>query len=372
MKRIVMEFEKALADPRAYAHDVRAKGTKVVGYFCSYAPEELFEAAGIHPLRIFDTQADASEANAHLQSYSCSLARCAVSSMVRGDLGHLDGVVFPHTCDTMQRVSDIFRLNAKLPFFADVVLPVKLTSESSRVYMREVLERFRYDLEKGFSVSISASDMKKAFETYNTIRSSLASLYRYRSLGASPLTGADLAALARGSMVLERSKAAGLLSELVRMHEGILPARSPLRRIMLVGGVCDTPLIHETIRRAGGDVVWDDLCTGTRYFEGILSMEGDPLDALTTRYFGRAVCPAKHASLEARAERILSAVREHEVQAVVFVHLTFCDPHAFDYPHLKEVLDAHSIPSMLLEVESGLSGDAQLLTRLETFIHMIG
>ena len=56
---------------------------------------------------------------------------------------------------------------------------------------------------------------------------------------------------------------------------------------------------------------------------------------------------------------------------MIFFLLKFCDPHAFDYPYLKEALDREGIPSMLLEVEDRLPADGQLRTRFEAFVEMI-
>lgn len=51
--------------------------------------------------------------------------------------------------------------------------------------------------------------------------------------------------------------------------------------------------------------------------------------------------------------------------------LKFCDPHAFDYPYLKESLAAVSIPSLLLEVEDQPQAQGQLQTRIEAFLETL-
>ena len=38
---------------------------------------------------------------------------------------------------------------------------------------------------------------------------------------------------------------------------------------------------------------------------------------------------------------------------MIFILLKFCDPHAFDYPYIKALLDSAGIPSLLFEVEEG-------------------
>ncbi|MEK7826534.1 MAG: 2-hydroxyacyl-CoA dehydratase family protein, partial [Thermodesulfobacteriota bacterium] len=72
-----------------------------------------------------------------------------------------------------------------------------------------------------------------------------------------------------------------------------------------------------------------------------------------------------------RADHLVRLVRVKQAQGVIFFLLKFCDPHAFDYPYLKEALDRAGVPSMLLEVEDRLPADGQLRTRFEAFVEMI-
>jgi benzoyl-CoA reductase/2-hydroxyglutaryl-CoA dehydratase subunit BcrC/BadD/HgdB len=54
------------------------------------------------------------------------------------------------------------------------------------------------------------------------------------------------------------------------------------------------------------------------------------------------------------------------------MYLKFCDPHAFDYPYLKEMLDARGIPCLLVELEEQTVSQGQFQTRCEAFLEMLG
>jgi len=82
------------------------------------------------------------------------------------------------------------------------------------------------------------------------------------------------------------------------------------------------------------------------------------------------VCPAKHSGLTSRADHLVRMVREKAAQGVIILLLKFCDPHAFDYPYLKNALDREGVPSLLLEVEDQLPPEGQLKTRFEAFLEM--
>ncbi len=366
------DFYEAVSNTGDYIRNLKSSGKKVLGYLCSYTPEEIILAAGIHPVRLFGTEGNITLADAHLQSYTCSLARGALENALSGELDFLDGTVFPHTCDTIQRLSDIWRLNTAFRFFADVVLPVKLNTESAREYMRDVLQRFRNDLEKGMGVMITDRALGESIEKYNIIRSCLKTIYKLRSADPGILTGSDMHAIIKGAMIMDRDYLLERLPEVIEMLKERKPSTDTERkRIVLTGSICDHPDVYTIFEKSGGVVVWDDLCTGSRYFEGLTGTDGDPVAAIADRYIERQICPAKHMSNTARGESIVEMVKRNNAQGVIFLLLKFCDPHDFDYPYMKEFLDREDIPSMLLEIEDQLPSEGQLMTRFETFIHML-
>lgn len=371
---VLQEFHAVVNAPGEYARKIKqASNKRILGYFCTYTPEEIIHAAGIHPMRLFGTRGGITHADAYMQAYSCSLVRGALEQALSGELSYLDGAVFPHTCDSIQRLSDIWRLNAGFTFHADVVLPVKLDTDSAREYMVDVLRKFRRDLESKLGITIGDEDLKKSISTYNRLRRSIKSIYRLQSASPGILRGEDLYALVKASMVMDRDEAAGKVEGLVRALEGkAVPAGNPGRkRLVLSGGICDHPQIYSLIERVGGAVVWDDLCNGSRFFEGEIAEGGDPVSAIAARYTERVICPAKHSSLTRRGENLVQIAREHDAAGVIFMLLKFCDPHAFDYPYLKEFLDREGVPSMLLEIEQELPAEGQLGTRFEAFIEML-
>ncbi|HQJ10069.1 MAG TPA: 2-hydroxyacyl-CoA dehydratase family protein, partial [Deltaproteobacteria bacterium] len=278
---------------------------------------------------------------------------------------------FPHTCDSIQRLSDIWRMNTDHGFFADVVLPVKLTTPSARQYMIEVMARFKGDIERHFGRPITDDDLGRSISLYNRIRSLLKEIYEMRSKAPSIFPGSELCSLMKASVTVDRNILPEALEGLVSELRAKAPSPgSNVKRLMLVGSVCDHPDIHSIIERSGGSVVWDDLCTGTRHL-GAIEEGKDPLIAIADRYFERPICPAKHKSPTARGDHITAQAKEHGVEGVIFLYLKFCDPHSFDYPCIKESLEKAHVPSMLLEIEDRLPPEGQLLTRLETFIQML-
>ncbi|MBA4369127.1 MAG: 2-hydroxyacyl-CoA dehydratase [Desulfobacterium sp.] len=372
MERIGI-FKQIVSNPCEYARNWKEKTRgKVIGNFCSYTPEELITAAGALPFRILGSGATISKANAFLQAYSCSLVRGALEDSLEGRLNFLDGTVFPHTCDSIQRLSDIWRMNTNYAFHADLIMPVKLDTESAEQYMISVIRKFRKDLETGFGIRITDEMLKKAIQTSNQVRASLAKLYEIRKNSPEKLKSSELHTVFKASMVMDRNQLADALRELITFLEDEKIAETPnAKRIVLTGGLCSMPDIYDVIESSNGAVVWDDFCTGSRYFEGQINEEGDLEKNIASRYISRIVCPAKHSGIYARGNYLLDKVRENHADGVIFVFLKFCDPHSFDYPYMKEMLEKEGIPSMLFEIEEQTSSGGQLQTRCEAFMEML-
>jgi benzoyl-CoA reductase subunit C len=365
-------FRRISKDPHAYAAQWKKKsGGRVIGHFCSYTPQELITAAGALPYRILSSGSEIADADRYLQSYCCSLVRGGLEDALAGRLDFLDGAVFPHTCDSIQRLSDIWRMNAGFAFHADIVLPVKLNSDSAAEYMKAVLARFKADLEKGLGVVIGDEQLAAGIRTCNRVRRSLARLYALRCANPSVAGGSDMHAVFKAALVMDRVELAGALEALTAE---LAPETAPAfngKRLVLSGGLCSMPDIYQVVEATGARVVWDDFCTGARYFEGDVDEARAPLPALADKYLQRVVCPAKHAGIYARGNYLLDKVRENRADGVIFLYLKFCDPHAFDYPYMKAMLDKENIPSLMFEIEDQSSSEGQLRTRCEAFMEMI-
>jgi len=370
----INKFQYLANNPYQYAAEQKKQTSpKIIGYFCSYTPEEIIHAAGALPFRIFGSEISIVHADAHLQAYCCSLARGGLEEALSGRLNFLDGTVFPHTCDTMQRLSDIWRLNAGFPLHFDVVFPSKLNSKSSFQYLVDIVYKFKRDLEKGLEIEISDEKLKETIHLYNQIRKGLEEIYLLRSENSEIISGSQLYAILKSAMIMGRKdfqhQLSQILSELKTEDEPIQTSQK--KRIILAGGICNHPNIYSMLEESGGVVVWDDLCTGNRYFSGEINENIDPIEAIARRYFERVICPTKHFDTTYRGKNLVKIATEKRADGVIFLLLKFCDPHAFDYPYLKEYLDKEGIPNMLLEVEEPLPAIGQFRTRLEAFVEML-
>ncbi len=343
-----------------------------IGYLCTYVPEEIIHAAGFAPMRILPDTAPATRADAHLQSYTCGLARSCLNQALAGKLDALDGVVFAHTCDTMQGLADIWHYAFPNLFVDIVVGPVAINSPHAKEYLVAELRRFLASIEKHFQISVSDDALRASIRLYNQRRQALADFYTQReSFSAVEWFNAMIAAVSAPP----ESPIPNLRSPNHPLTQSPIPnPQSPTSarrsRIVLVGSTLDEPTLPQILDEQGACIVADDLCTGARYFNTLVSEAGDPIQALAERQLARVACPCKHRALDHRIDHLLSLVREHHADGVIFCLKKFCDPHAWDYVPLTAALDRAQVPHLLLETEQATPA-GQLRVRVEAFLEML-
>ena len=367
-------FADIAAKPYDCARDWKAKtGGKVFGYFCTYFPEELLHAAGILPVRILGVKENITVADAHAQPFICSLVRTSLDAAMRNKFGFLDGVVFPHSCDSIQNLADVWRHHFPDQFSDVVVLPVWVDAPEAEAYLTEELARFKGKLEDHLGGDkISDDALSTSIDIYNENREALVELYSLRRENPAAISAANVLNVVLASFRMRKEDHTKLLKTLIDDVKAAAPQTNGQGvRVVLYGNACDHPAIMNLFGEPGAVVVDDDLCTGSRYFLHSTQPDGAPLERMARRYLNRVPCPSKHSDSFDRRDYLVGMVRRGEADGVVMLILKFCDPHDFDYPDIAKRLTEENIPHIKIETEMQPASIEQVKTRLEAFVEML-
>jgi benzoyl-CoA reductase/2-hydroxyglutaryl-CoA dehydratase subunit BcrC/BadD/HgdB len=346
------------------------KDRKAIGFFCPYVPEELLHAAGFLPLRLMGTSIKMSHVQAHLPSNCCHLVKSSLESLLQGELDFLQGVIFSHTCDSMQGLSDIWAHQRRFPIHFNLMIPTNLDSGHSRHYLKAEMERFKEFLES-HSGKITPQRLKASIQLFNRIRRKLGEIYTRRRKGLAAWPGRFFAQIIRAGYLIDRARYLELLEELLNALPEQAEERKELVPVYLSGNIAHSESYFSLIEEAGAMVVQDDLCSGARTLRLMVPEDVDPIEALTQRYFTSFFCPSKHQGVRAHEETLLREVQESGARGVIFLLYKYCEAHYFDYPDLKAALESKGIPCLLLDVEDPSQSLGQIKIRLQAFVEML-
>ena len=352
---------------------VRNHAGPAVGFSCSYVPEEIIWASGCLPVRLLGHSQSTTLADRHLQTYCCSPVRRILEDGLSGSLPDLSGAAFAAGCDSMQRLSDIWRLNVSNGFHLDLEIPSKLNTPASKHYLQAVLQRFHRQLMDRLGRPLEQANLAQSVSLFNRLRRRIQQLASLRRKRPGCLSASDFQAVCLAAQVMDRQKCLSLLDDLVDgLEKKTMDSKTALPRLIVAGSPCLLPRMMSLIEECSARIVADDLCTAERCFQGQVEEDDEPYMALAERLASRTPCPAKHAGIEARTQALLQKVSEARADGVVLVPLKFCDPLGFELPGIQQALVDKAIPSLVLEIEEQPCAEEPFRTRCQAFVERLG
>jgi benzoyl-CoA reductase subunit C len=203
--------ERLLAEP-FHLSDAKKAGLKVIGYTCSYVPEELILAADMIPLRLaFGGEVEPAIAGAQfLKAYSCPAARSCLGYVAAGsnELWKMaDAVCVVRTCENTRQIQDYFEETLNVPTFK-IGLPHTHDSLRSRPqaleYFRKELVLFKEHLEEFGGHSIKSRDIRRAIGLTNEIRRTLRLFFDFPKQDNPPLEWRDAFFINQAGFIIDR------------------------------------------------------------------------------------------------------------------------------------------------------------------------
>ena len=356
------------------------KDLPAIGYFCTYFPAEIIHAANMLAVRITGDNQELLHVESHIPSFACSFVRSSLELALNSKLDHLAGVVFSHTCDTIQVLSDVWQNIYPNKFVDDIPFPTRLDTPAASLYLAEELRRFADRLEKYFAVSLSHEMLWKSIDIFSENKKLLTELYNWRRQHPSILKAEEIFHAVNAATCMDRQEHSRLMKELLLELTNFNNTEDDPDgsvKIFLIGNVCHSSEFVKLIEDSNCTIVDDDLCTGSRSFLNFmednenLDRPPDPFDYLAKVYIAKSPCPSKFNRRISRAEVIIDRLQKSQAEGVIFLLIRLCDPHYSDYTHLSNALKAKGYPTLLIEYEQQTRSFQQLKTRVEAFSEVI-
>jgi bcr-type benzoyl-CoA reductase subunit C len=351
----------------------RGKGGKVVGYFCSFVPEEIISAAGLLPFRIRATGSKGTElSDGYMSSVNCSFSRNCLNMALSGEYDFLDGAAWVNSCDQVRRIYDIWKRKLETPFVQILSLPRK-TGEEQVQWYRDELSTFRHCLGEHFGIEITDEHLWQAIRLHNETRCLQRKIYDLRKMKCPPITGSEVLAIVVAGTAMPKEHYNKLLTQLLDEIGGVEGDVDYRARLMIMGSILDDPEYVRVIEEAGGLVVADSLCFGSRIlWKDVTYGTGDPLTALARYYIAeRPSCPRMCEVFPQRVKFVRDMIREFKVDAVIGQRLRFCDCWGFENYMFEKEFQDDKFPFLMIDREYLLGSTGQMRTRVQAFLETL-
>jgi benzoyl-CoA reductase/2-hydroxyglutaryl-CoA dehydratase subunit BcrC/BadD/HgdB len=347
------------------------KGRRVIGSTLADVPEEVVYAFGFLPVTLLGTHKPLRKAPSLLPDNACSLARSNLELVLSYERDLFDGFVLPQVCDTTQHMCDIWRINFKDTYVESILLPRQVDRPSARYWVREEIERLLSSLSAWSGESLQDGALEESIRIHNENKRLLKELYDIKRENPGTLTNKELFSLIKLSMQVDKRELNETLKAVrasLKIHKG--EGYTP---VILTGITCDPPELFDLFDEIKLNIVADTLVTGSRYLEGIVDEDEEPVAAMTERHFRRGFYSPIHDDVFKNAEGLKALFRKHGAKAIVYVHIEFCESEEYDLPDLKAQMKKEGMPFHTLVTEYQTLSFSHVRTRLQAFFeHLKG
>ncbi|MBF8304608.1 MAG: benzoyl-CoA reductase, bzd-type, subunit, partial [Dehalococcoidia bacterium] len=234
------EFHEQFNQRHQYSRDWKARNnSQVIGYLCTYFPEEIIYAAGLLPVRLLGGHEPQDVAERHIPTMFCPFSRDVLAQGLLGRYAYLDGLVDAFTCVHMRNVFGSWTLNIPLKYQYYLFTPVNVRNPRAKTYWAIQLGKFQKSLEEFTGHPISEAALDSAIQVYNHSRNLLRQIYEMRKSEAPPVTGAECMEMVVSSQVMDKKEHNQLLEKALVEVNSRKDNRQTGVRLMLIGSEND-------------------------------------------------------------------------------------------------------------------------------------
>ena len=362
--------------------DKKAAGeaTKIVGSFCLYVPEEIVLAVDGIPVGLCSGADWATDkVEEHLPRNTCPLIKSFAGfklDQVCPYIESSDLVVGENTCDGKKKAYEFFATQKDM-YVVDIP---NVHNERTLEDWKAEVKKLAAKLEQECGVALTPERLAHAIHEVNEKRLALRRLAATRAADPAPISGLDSLLTVQAAFMDDTPRLTGAINAMaeecearVAADEGVTPAGT--KRILYTGTPMAVPnwKLYNIIEKAGGIVVGEECCTGSRYYKDLVEEDGttvdEMLDRIAERYF--KISCAVFTPNDQRMEDIVTMARDLHADGIIDCSLQFCTLYEMEAFNVEKAADEAGIPFMHITTDYAGEDAGQLQTRIEAFLETI-
>lgn len=345
-------------------------GRPIIGVMPAYFPLELVWAAGGYPVQLWGNNLPIQKADAHLQSYCCSVARSVMELELRGGADMVKAYAFTSLCDTLINTREIYRRLFNKPTI-ELSIPITRTEKARRQYLTSVVDKLMLQLTEIAGRPITVESLKSASDLYGRSRQLQRELYSLRRLKPGIIKNHDFYAVIKSGFFLPAEEYNRMMEALLEQLRPLEPPAGDRPKLLLSGMVFDPIAIYRIFDEAGADIVDDDFANGWRSAVKPPLQIDDPAAGIADYLFGHCPCCCIYNPDNDRHKYLNDKVVASGADGVIFWYIKFCEPDAFDRPQLAASLKDQGVPVTTLDLELSMTNTEAVETRIAAFCEIL-
>lgn len=354
----------------------KESGRKVAGYFCTFTPLEILDAAGIIPVSLCGMSAETiPAAERDLPKNLCPLIKSSYGFYISDKCPYTyfaDLIVGETTCDGKKKMYELMGRGKEVYVLH---LPQGADLPYAKEMWRTELRRFRDYLQDKFGITITDDALRAAAMKRNLLRKRRTELMELLQAERPPISGTELYTFLDGlGFRFSVDESISAVEELIATVRGQQsPQVHPHGKRILVTGCPIGGVLSKTVgavERNGGNVVCFENCSGAKQSDSTVDTDrADILDAIADAYLqvGCAVMTPDSRRM-AHLEELLP---QYHIDGVIDISLQACQPYLLETNTVRQHCRGNGVPYLALETDYSPNDAGQLDTRIGAFMETL-
>jgi len=287
-----------------------------------------------------------------------------------------DLVVGETTCDGKKKA---YELLAEMHNVYVMELP-QMKRDKDLAFCHSEIVELMGKVEEMTGKKVTAETLRASIKEVNDKRRALQRIAATRAADPAPISGKDALLATQVAFYddvprfTQSSNAlADELEKRVADGVGVAPAGAP--RILITGTPMALPnwKLHDIIEKSGGIVVGEEMCTGSRYYQDLVSEDSATLDEMiddiAAKYLDiNCACFTPN---KGRIDDVIRMAKELGADGVIDYSLNFCGTYQIESSGVAKAVQAADMPVLRIETDYSAEDVGQLSTRVEAFLEMV-
>jgi benzoyl-CoA reductase/2-hydroxyglutaryl-CoA dehydratase subunit BcrC/BadD/HgdB len=258
-------------------------------------------------------------------------------------------------------------------------LPQMKRDKDLAMWRSEIVE-LMHKVEELTGKKVTVESLRASIKEVNDKRRALQRIGAARAADPAPISGKDALLATQVAFyddVPRFTQSVNAIADELeqRIADGVGAAPKGAPRILVTGTPMALPnwKLHDIIEKAGGVVVGEEMCTGSRYYEKLVDEDAatldDMIDDIAEKYLDiNCACFTPN---KGRIDDVIRLAKDLGADGVIDYTLQFCGTYQIESGAVEKAVQDAGLPVLKIDTDYSMEDVGQLSTRIEAFLEMV-
>ena len=370
LEAALKRLQETAANPRKTLDGYLAQGSKVVGCFPIYVPEELVHAAGMIPMGLWGGQTTPTMSGKYNPIFTCSVMRSCLEFGMTGKYRGISCAIMPMLCDTFRGMSAGWRAGVKDVPIASFIHPQNRNDTYAHYFLTAEYRALANRIEKLTGAKVEDDKLSASIEIYNVHSKAMMNFAQVANDHLDIINPIIRHAVMKSATFMLKEDHTAIVQEIINELNKLPKHDWKGKKVILTGITAEPDDFLKIFIENSIAVVGDDIAQESRQYRTFIPNGFNPWERLAQQWLNRWGCSTVHEEKFERGQMLVDMAKVNGASCVVICLMRFCDVEEYDSALITNFVKDAGLYSLCLEIDQSTQNNEQSRTKLQSFAEL--